>query len=110
MLTATAQAQDSHCTSLQSEVTLGPLSGQRIDSVFIETAKPNLGKWGRMIARLHVTTRQGVIRRELLFAPGDTVDTLQIAESLRRLRALPFLKTRTLRLGDASPESGRHSH
>ena len=86
-----AHAQDSHCSALKSEVTLGPLSGQRIDSVQIETAKPNLGKFGRLVSKLHVRTREAVIRRELLFAPGDTVDTLQIAESLRRLRALAFL-------------------
>lgn len=90
---AAGHAQESHCSSLKSEVTLGPFSGRRIDSVFVETAKPNLGKFGRLISRLHVRTQQGVIRRELLFAPGDTVDTLQIAESLRRLRALAFLES-----------------
>ena len=92
MIAATAQGQDPRCTSLKSEVTLGPFSGEKIDSVLIETAKPNLGKLGRLVARLHVMTHRGVIQRELLFAPGDTVDTLMIAESLRRLRALAFLE------------------
>ena len=89
---ATAQAQEPDCSTYRSEVTLGSLSGERIDSVLVQTAKPNLGRIGHAIARLHVKTQQGVIHRELLFAPGDTVDTLQIAESLRRLRSLAFLE------------------
>jgi len=88
----TAQAQEPDCSTYRSEVTLGSLSGERIDSVIVQTARPNLGRIGHAIARLHVKTQQGVIRRELLFAPGDTVDTLQVAESLRRLRALAFLE------------------
>src|SRR6266550_2554191 len=87
-----AQAQEADCSTYKSEVTLGGLSGERIDSVLVQTAKPNLGRVGQAIARLHVKTQQGVIRRELLFSPGDTVDTLQIAESLRRLRSLSFLE------------------
>lgn len=92
IVTAAAQAQEPDCSTYRSEVTLGSLSGERIDSVLVQTAKPNLGRIGHAIARLHVKTQQGVIRRELLFAPGDTVDTLQIAESLRRLRSLAFLE------------------
>jgi hypothetical protein len=79
------------CTVLKSEVTLGPVSGHRIDSVFVETAKPHLGRLASLIEKIHVRTRPDVIRRELLFAPGDTVDTLSVAESLRRLRKLSFL-------------------
>ena len=79
------------CTVLKSEVTLGPVSGHRIDSVFVETAKPHLGRLASLLEKIHVRTRPDVIRRELLFAPGDTVDTLSVAESLRRLRKLSFL-------------------
>ena len=88
---AIAGAQETRCDTLQSEVTLGALSGQTIDSVIVATAAPNVGRLGRTVARLHVRTRESVVRRELLFAAGDTVDTLAIAESLRRLRALAFL-------------------
>lgn len=80
------------CTVLKSEVTLGPVSGHRIDSVFVETAKPQLGRLASLVEKIHVRTRPDVIRRELLFAPGDTVDTLSVAESLRRLRKLSFLE------------------
>jgi len=73
-------------------VTLGPLSGHRIDSIAVITSSPNLGRRGRAIAKMHVRTRPEIIRRELLFAAGDTVDTLLVAESLRRLRKLQFLE------------------
>src|SRR4051812_7629419 len=86
-----AGAQEARCDTLVSEVTLSGLSGQKIDSVFIETAGPNLGRLGAIVRRLHVRPRDNVVRRELLFSAGDTVDTLAIAESLRRLRGLAFL-------------------
>lgn len=84
--------EQTQCSAVRSEVTLATLSGQRIDSVFIETAHPNLGKLARLVGRMHVRTHPEVIRRELLFAPGDTVDTLRVAESMRRLRKLAFLE------------------
>ena len=88
-----ANAQESElCSISRSEVTLGPLSGHRIDSVAVITSSPNLGRRGRAIAKMHVRTRPEIIRRELLFAAGDTVDTLLVAESLRRLRKLQFLE------------------
>jgi hypothetical protein len=92
LVSASAHAQDgAQCATVRSEVTLSPLSGHRIDSVLVETAQPSLGKLARLVGRVHVRTRPEVIRRELLFAPGDTVDTLQVAESLRRLRKLAFI-------------------
>ncbi|PYO51223.1 MAG: hypothetical protein DMD72_00150 [Gemmatimonadetes bacterium] len=81
------------CTTYRSEVTLGALSGRRIDSIVVETGSPNLGRAGRAIARLHFRSRPEIIRRELLFAVGDSVDTLRVAESLRRLRKLQFLES-----------------
>jgi hypothetical protein len=36
---------------------------------------------------LHAPSRESLIRRQLLFAPGDTVDSLRVGETLRRLRA-----------------------
>jgi hypothetical protein len=91
--TTLANAQEPQlCSVSRSEVTLGPLSGHRIDSVAVITSSPNLGRRGRAIAKMHVRTRPEIIRRELLFAAGDTVDTLLVAESLRRLRKLQFLE------------------
>jgi hemolysin activation/secretion protein len=42
--------------------------------------------------RLHRTTRQAVIARELLVAAGDSVNLDLLEETARNLRALPFLK------------------
>ena len=85
-------AQDPpRCTEFRSEVTLGPLSGHRIDSVDVQTAHPDLGRFAAL-TRMRRRTQPEVIRRELLFAPGDSVDTLRVAESLRRLRQLAFLE------------------
>ena len=85
-------AQDPpRCTEFKSEVTLGPLSGHRIDSVDVQTAQPDLGRFAAL-TRMRRRTQPEVIRRELLFAPGDSVDTLRGAESLRRLRQLAFLE------------------
>jgi hypothetical protein len=37
-------------------------------------------------ARLHPPSREATIRRQLLFAAGDSVDTLLVGETMRRLR------------------------
>jgi hypothetical protein len=101
------QAQDPpRCAALSSEVTLGPLSGHHIDSVLVETAKPKLGKLGSIVGKFHVRTKPEVIRRELLFAAGDTVDTLSVAESLRRLRKLPFLEYARIETRQCAAPSG----
>lgn len=41
----------------------------------------------RLANALHITTRPYVIRREVLFKPGQLIDSLQIAETERNLRA-----------------------
>ena len=47
----------------------------------------------RMANDLHFKSREGVIRRELLFAEGDPVDDEALAQTERNLRALPFLRS-----------------
>jgi hypothetical protein len=59
--------------------------------VDVQTAHPDLGRFAAL-TRMRRRTQPDVIRRELLFAPGDSVDTLRVAESLRRLRQLAFLE------------------
>ncbi len=68
------------------------MTGRRIDSVGIETkAPPPLPGLAGIAGKVHVTTRKFVIRRDLLFSSGDTVDTTRVAESIRRLRHRPYL-------------------
>ena len=49
--------------------------------------------WGfRLVNALHVDTRPYVIRRELLFNPGEPYDTARVHESERNLRALGIFR------------------
>src|SRR5690348_13649401 len=82
------------CDTLTSRVGLSAFAGVPIRAVEIQALPPTLGlqAFQHAAERMHRVTQPGTIRRELLFAPGDSVDTLRVAESLRRLRALVYLE------------------
>lgn len=73
----------------------------RISSVFIDNhsvfdlTDPGLSDrvaWAYRIAnRLHSRTKESVIRRELVFEPGDCYDLERLRDSERLVRALPFI-------------------
>jgi hypothetical protein len=79
----------------------GDCENGRISFVFVDnnsifdTADPDLDdrfRWAYEAAnKLHIRTRQWVIRRELLFRPGDCYDPFILAETERVLRSYPFL-------------------
>jgi hypothetical protein len=71
---------------LESRSSLASLSGARITSVEVVTEGPELPGLTHLGAPLHPVSRETTVRRQLLFAPGDTVDTLMIGETMRRLR------------------------
>jgi hypothetical protein len=53
-----------------------------------DTASSSRLGWAYRFANsLHIRTREGVIRREILFAPGDCFNAFRLAESERLLRA-----------------------
>jgi hypothetical protein len=53
---------------------------------------PRRFDWAYLVVnRLHVRTRPGVIRRELLFHTGDCLDPALLDESARLLRGFPFI-------------------
>lgn len=54
--------------------------------------EPNLAWFYRGVNSLKIATKQEVIERELLFAPGEAFDKFRIAESERNLRTLPFIR------------------
>lgn len=58
----------------------------------------------RLVNALHITTRPYVIRRELLFAPGDAWDSARVAESERNLRSLRVF--RSVRIDSVRTDSG----
>ena len=63
-----------------------------IGEVF-DLAKPEENNFlGRLADHLHMSTKERVVRRVLLFKEGDPVRTRQIYETERLLRALPFVK------------------
>lgn len=93
---ATKQAEES---SQQYE----PFRGLKIRSINIEQLDvfgPTLshpGKkaetWlGRTGNRLHVITHKSVVKANLLFAEGDTIDPFDMAENAKLLRALPYFE------------------
>lgn len=81
------------CDTIVSRVGLAAFAGRPIRSLDIVTLPPAaLPERVRAVGRLHALTRAATIRRELLFAAGEPVDSLRVAESLRRLRALGYLE------------------
>jgi len=73
------------------KATIGRIEIEIID-VF-DLSRPDENTWvGRTANHLHMSTREAVIRRVLLFAEGDPVRERRIYETERLLRALPFLK------------------
>ncbi len=87
-------AANSVCRRIESRTNLAELSGRTISSIDVTTGGPRSSRlpWlARLSSRAHVRTQQTTLRRFILVAPTDTVDTLRVAESLRRLRRLSYL-------------------
>jgi hypothetical protein len=79
-------ARATECALTESRATLAALSGVHITSLQIASSGPTLPGVTSIFGALHPVSRESVIRRQLLFAPGDTVDTLRVGETMRRLR------------------------
>jgi len=72
---------------------MSEFTGARIHSVRVVTqGPPEFPGVARALDGLHVRTRAATVRRQILFAAGDTVDTLAVGESIRRLRRLRYLR------------------
>lgn len=83
---AVRSARADDCASVESRAALAELSGVRIASVDVQSESPDMPAGARFLNAVHPASRPSTLRRQLLFAPGDTVDTLLVAETLRRLR------------------------
>ena len=81
------------CDTVSSRTSAGALSGMRVRSVTVRSAPPTTlpGSAGRLLSRLHRTSRPSTILRDVPLAVGDTVDTLAVSESMRRLRQRAYL-------------------
>lgn len=80
-----ARAED--CAVVESRSSLAALAGARISRLEVVSDGPTLIGPARAFGAMHPVSRESVIRRQLLFAAGDTVDTLRVGETMRRLRA-----------------------
>lgn len=58
----------------------------------------------RLANSLHITTREGIVRRELLLHPGEPYDSARAAETARNLRALGVF--RQVQVDSARSDSG----
>ena len=79
-------ARADECSIVESRASLASLSGARITSLTIVSDGPELPGPAHFATALHPVSRDATIRRQLLFAPGDSVDTLLVGETMRRLR------------------------
>ncbi|MGE4587429.1 MAG: hypothetical protein AB7D05_08820, partial [Mangrovibacterium sp.] len=59
---------------------------------FQDTARNPKYGIGRFGNRMHTTTDPRIIRKNLLFRPGDTLDADRVLENERIIRSLPFIK------------------
>lgn len=62
-------------------------------NVFTRSPGEEVDEFGRFIDKLHVQTRQGVIRRNLLFSVGDTISPYTMSVNEQLLRNLPYIST-----------------
>lgn len=81
------------CDTIVSRTTASMLSGFQIHSLTVQALPPTTiqGRAGKLLSHLHRTTRLSTILRDFPLAVGDTVDTLVVGESMRRLRQRPYL-------------------
>jgi hypothetical protein len=75
------------CEVIATRTAPGAFSGERIASIRIVTRPPDrLPGAPAFVGKIHIRTQESTVRRDLLFAVGDTVDTLRMAETMRRIR------------------------
>jgi len=78
----------------QLPLRIGKITVRALDVFSIDEAEH--GFFYRAADRLHIETRQKVVRRFLLFHEGDLYRPERLAETERNLRALSFLKSATV--------------
>ncbi len=76
------------------------------DPIFDEEDYARLPDWPlRAMDAIHIDTRETFLRRELTFAVGDTLNTEDLEETERRLRALGFLRSADVEIVSSSADS-----
>ncbi len=78
-----------------------PAAGRRIAAIEIDRNPifaPDTVRLHRWVNKLHVLTREGVIRRDLLFRVGDRVDPEVLARNQQLLRSRDYLSNAEIEL------------
>src|SRR5262252_2359045 len=89
VLSGASLARAQQCDTISSRTSMSAFSGARIHSLRVQTeGPPAFPGVARALDGLHVRTREATVRRQILFSAGDTLDTLAVSESIRRLRRL----------------------
>jgi len=57
-----------------------------------DTLKVSVSKVGKSLNKVHISSRQRVIRKNLVFKEGDLLDPDQMADNERILRQLPYIQ------------------
>jgi hypothetical protein len=85
--------------SLQSQARTDTIPDHPLKIRFVDVrasdvfpAEESKGFVARVANGLHITTRPGIIRRELLLGPGELFDSAKAAETERNLRALRIFR------------------
>src|SRR5690348_1956756 len=96
------------CDTVRSRVGLSAMQGLAIRSVDVRTLPPSVSLPGpaERLTRVHTATLPSTVRRELLFGPGEPLDSVRVAESLRRLRALGYLEDAELEARTCTDSAG----
>lgn len=89
-----ARADD--CAVIETRGSLAQLSGAHIASIDVLSEGPDLPAPLSGFSFFHTPSQSSVIRRQLLFAAGDSVDTLRVGETMRRLRARRLFSDATI--------------
>jgi hypothetical protein len=98
LLSLASSIDAQQCDTVSSRTSMSAFAGARIRSVRIVTEGPTpFPGVARALGNLHMRTREATVRRQILFAAGDTIDTLAVGESIRRLRRLRYLRDVELR-------------
>ncbi len=101
---AAAQAEQACTAGTISEITF---DRQKPFSPEATAENASLGWLFRGMNSIHITTKEGTIRWELLFEVGDCLDPVLLRESERNLRTLPYVSEAQVR-SDQLPDGSHH--
>lgn len=95
----------------KSEDAYAPYSGKTIRKIKIQvlapfgptisdTNLPVITSWGKALNKSHISTRNKVIERKLLFKENDTINPYELVENAKELAGLYYLQDATIIVSD----------